>query len=132
MSFTVPSFNLSCDVYSGPWLTKAFRFNVMGNLAFGRRVQQQFQDDDVPEPQVSSLQMTLLLPPLTDLHDKWMGHENDVLEVPSGSGRWYGLECFDDVGKGFGNEYRIVILTKIGAAVDLTRYAGLVWPTPVP
>lgn len=132
MAFTVPTFPIMCKVYSGPWLTKAFRFEVECNLALGRRVQQQFQDYDVPEVQASSLQMGLLLPALTDLHDNYMNEENDVIEVPSDSGRWYGLECFDDVAKGFGNEYRIAILSKIGEAVDNVRYAGCVWPNPVP
>lgn len=132
MAFSVPTFPIDCDVYSGPWLTKAFRFNTVCNLALGRRVQQQFQDFDVPEVQASSLQMALLVPLLTDFHDKAMNLENDVIECPAGSGRWYGLEAFDDVAKGFDNEYRIAIITKISAAVDSTRYAGLYWPTPVP
>jgi hypothetical protein len=132
MAFSVPTFPIDCDIYDGPWLTKAFRLNVECNLAFGRRVQQQFQDFDVAEVQASSLQMGLLLPALTDIHCLAMGLENDVIEVPSGSGRWYGLECFDDVAKGFDNEYRFALLTQISAAVDSTRYAGLVWPTPVP
>jgi len=132
VAFTLPQFPLDCDVWRGPWLTKTFAFTSECNLAFGKRVQQQFQDVDIPEPQVSSFQMALLLPPLTDLNDQWMGLENDVIEVPSGSGRWYGLSCFDDMAKGFDNEYRLALITKIGEAVDPTRYAGLVWPNPVP
>jgi hypothetical protein len=121
-----------CKVYTGPWLTKVFRFEVECNLALGRRVQQQFQDFDVPEDQASSLQMGLLLPALTDLRDQFQGGQNDVIEVPSDSGRWYGLECYDDVGKGFSNEYRLAVISKIAEAVDGTAYAGLEWPIPCP
>lgn len=132
MSFSVPTFNLTCDIYNGPWLTKSLRLSSPCNLALGRRVIGQFQDYAVPQVAAASLQMQLLLPGGTDLHDAFMGLPNDVIEVPAGSGRWYGLFAFDDVGKGFANEYRIADISKIAAAVDPTRYAGCVWPTPVP
>lgn len=132
MSFTVPDFGLTCDVYSGPWLTKVFRFTTPCNLALSKRTNQSWQDFDVPEVAAASLVMTLLLPPGTDLQDKYMGLPNDVIECPPGSGRWYGLQGFDDVGKGYANEYRIAYIVKIGQAVDPVKYAGLFWPTPVP
>jgi len=132
MAFTVPTFNLAVDIWSGPWLTASLRISTMGNLAFGRRVQQQFQDFEVPQVEGASLQMGLLLPAGTDLHDGFQGFPSDVIEVPSGSGRWYGLVAYDDVGKGFSNEYRFALITKIAQNVDPVRYLGLFWPTPVP
>lgn len=132
MAFSVPTFNLVCEVWSGPWLAKSFRFSSPCNLAFGRRVQQQFLDFDTPELVVGTFQMALLLPALTDLRDRNQGFDNDVIEVPVGSGRWYGLNSYDDVGKGFDNEYRLALVTKISQAMDATKYAGLDWPFPCP
>jgi len=132
MAFTVPDFNLPVDIYTGPWIGKVLRLSTTGNLALGRRVQQFILDVAVPQLEVSSMQLALLLPPGTDLRDKFQGGQNDVIECPAGSGRWYGLEAYDDVGKGFSNEYRIAVISKIGQAVDGTLYPGLVWPIPCP
>lgn len=132
MAFTVPTFNLECEIWSGPWVSKSYRETVPCNLALGRRVQQQFYDDLVAGYQPGSIAMALLVPALTDLRDKNQGYDADVLEVPVGSGRWYGLNCYDDVGKGFDNEYRLAIITKISDAIDHTQYPDLDWPTPCP
>jgi hypothetical protein len=134
MAFTPPTFNLPVDIYDGtnPQTFVTPRLSVLGNLAIGRRVQQFYQDHVQPATQQCSLQMGLLLPAGTDLHDSWQGFTPDAIEIPSGSGRYYGLVCYDDVGKGFTNEYRMAIVTKIGQVVDPVRYVGLFWPTPVP
>ncbi len=132
MAFDLPTFNLSVDVYTGPWLTRAFRLNTPGNLAFSRRVVQ-IQGGFVPTSPSSTLStlMTLLLPPLTDVRDHFCGGSYDVVEVPSGSGRWYAVAGVDDIGKGFTNEHRCAWLAKIGASVDATAFAGLTWPVPI-
>jgi len=133
MSLLPPTFNITCEIWSGPFVGKDLRITLQPcNLAIGRRVVQQYQDDAVAQVAVASLQMTLLLPAGTDLRDAWQGWPNDVIECPSGSGRWYGLVAWDDVGKGFPNEYRLAIITKIGNAVDGTLYPGLFWPSPDP
>jgi len=134
MAFSVPAFPITCEVWNGPWLGKTLRLPAQPcNLALGRRVQQQFLDDpDQVATSGMSLQLALLLPPLTDLRDPYQGFPQDVIECPSGSGRWYGLLAYDDVGKGFPNEYRLAILVKIGNVIDPVQYPGLFWPTPCP
>jgi len=69
--------------------------------------------------------MTLLLPAGTDVRDAWCASGEDAVEVPVGSGRFYRALYVDDIGKGFSNEHRAVLLTKRGNALGL-------WPTPVP
>lgn len=134
MSFSVPTFDLVCDIYSGPWLSKSLRLpGHPCNLACGKRVQQQFLDSPfIGGSGAASLVMGLLLPALTDLHDEYQGFPPDVIECPAGSGRWYQLQAFDDVGKGFPNEYRLGLVVKIGQTVDPVQFVGLFWPTPVP
>jgi hypothetical protein len=134
MAFSVPTFNLVCDVYSGPWSGKVLRIHHLPcNLAFGRRVQQSFLDDWFQVPTSGlSLQMGLLVPALTDLRDPFQSFAPDVIECPAGSQRWYGLLAYDDVAKGFSNEYRFAIIVKIGQVIDATQYSGLFWPTPAP
>jgi len=134
MPFVVPDFNLDCDFYTGPWLTKIFRFRVKGNLAWGRRVQNpQLTGSFIPGGNVS-VTMTLLLPAGTDVRDASQSGspELEIVEVPATSGRWYGVATVDDVGKGFANEHRAAVLTKIFQQLDPVQFAGLLWPTPMP
>jgi hypothetical protein len=131
MAFSVPTFNLEANVYTGPWLTKVLRLIALPcNLANGRRGQLNF----MPEYNFSSLAgvPSLLVPPGSDVRDYSCASGGDVVEVPLGSGRWYLIESVDDVGKGFPNEYRLCVLSKICNFVDSTVYPGLVWPTPIP
>jgi hypothetical protein len=132
MAFAVPTFNLTAAIWTGPYKTKIHRFDVRCNLAFGRRIQQPVVDDLDAYSITGTLQMALLFPALTDLHDFNSGHDNDVIECPIGTGRWYGLIAYDDVGKGFSNEYRLAVVSKISEAVNPTEYPGLLWPTPTP
>jgi hypothetical protein len=134
MSFAPPTFNLLCNIYNGPWLTKTLRIGDSPcNLALGKREQQYFQYDGYVVPtEGASIPMGLLLPALTDVRDGYQGWPNDIIEVPSGSNRWYQLTSYDDVGKGFPNEYRFVQIMKIGNVINNVEFAGLFWPTPAP
>ncbi|KAL0630409.1 hypothetical protein Q9L58_010743, partial [Maublancomyces gigas] len=108
MAFVLPSFNIVVNVwrvngtganYAAPDVTP------IANLTPGRRVMQNlagagsFTNYD----QI----MELLLPPLTDIRASWNGLLPDLVECPSGSGRFYNVIWVDDVGKGFANEHRI-------------------------
>lgn len=132
MPFTLPNFNLACDVYTGPWATKVYRVTLSCNLAIGRRVQQVRVTDDNNESTYGA-QASLLVPSLSDIRDGSCNLVNDFVEVPQGSGRWYVVMLVDDVGKGFANEYRMVTIGKIWQGVGgVGSYPGLFWPTPIP
>jgi len=132
MSFVTPQFNLNADIYTGPWLTKVFRFQTTANLAFSKRVTQ-VQSGFDPVSSVATLTnvMSLLLPMGTDVRDHFNGGSYDVVECPSGSGRWYAIAGVDDIGKGFANEHRCAWLVKIGSSLNSVEFAGLTWPTPI-
>jgi hypothetical protein len=131
MSFTVPNFNLLCNVYDGPWSTKTARLLLLPcNLAMGRRVQQLgpsvlFAPEGAAAP-------NLLVPAFSDVRDSSCALFPDLIEVPAATGRWYQVNLVDDVGKGFPNEYRLVSMFKACAAQNPTEYAGLNWPNPIP
>jgi hypothetical protein len=131
MSFTVPTFNLECNVYTGPWLTRSLRLIALPcNLALGRRTQINGASffgfpDGASTP-------SLLVPAKSDVRDDGNVGGADVIECPLGSGRWYQVNIVDDVGRGFANEYRLVSMFKICQAVNATLYSGLFWPTPIP
>ncbi len=134
MSISLPTFNLSCNVYTGPWLTKVFRFASDCNLAWGRRVNTpSIEGSFIPGGNVTVL-MNLLLPAGTDVRCCMQANPPvlDIVEVPAGSGRWYGVAAVDDSGKGFSNEHRIAVLTPIFPALDSIQFAGSQWPTPMP
>lgn len=131
MSFVVPDFNLVCDVYTGPWLTKVLRISALRcNLAAGRRVQQ--LANDFWSTPVGAAVPTLLVPAGSDVRDDANSSGADIIEVPAGTGRWYQVTLVDDSGKGYPNEYRRVAIAKIADRVNPALYPGLHWPTPIP
>lgn len=132
MAFSLPDFNITCDVYRGPFLTRVLAISAQPcNLAYGRR--SSLQNPLSGTQNGESMNMSLLLPPGADLRDLSCAAVQDVVEAPSGSGRWYQVSNVDDVGKGFGNEHRCAILFKISHALFPTgSYVGLSWPAPIP
>lgn len=132
MAFTLPAFNLTVDIYSGPWLTRSLRVSVMGNFASGRRGRVLPEFDQVATNAFNGPGY-LLIPAGTDIRDLNCNQaDNDIVEIPSGSGRWYGVAFVDDIGKGFSNEHRLAVVLKISQHIDAVKYAGLFWPSPIP
>lgn len=132
MAFTVPQMPLVCNIYAGPWLTKALRSSPDCNLAWGRRVQLSGHNAGDFDSLPVSLSQVLLLPALTDIRDGVQTLHPDIVECPAGSGRWYQVLAVDDIGKGFPNEHRGAVLTAISSFVDAVGFAGCLWPLPVP
>lgn len=130
MAFTLPVFNLTCNIWRGPWLP-LHPVDVVSpcNLAYGRRVQTNF--GNFTGGPGSAVVMTLLLPPLTDVRSWVQSADPDAVEVPAGSGRYYRVEGVDDVGKGFANEHRAATLAQSSQLLS-TIFLGQVWPLPVP
>jgi len=131
MAYILPDFNLTCDIYTGPWLTKVFRLSSDCNLAIGRRVMFIPFDWANQAPTYAPLSQ-LLLPPLTDVQDASVTGEPDIIECPAGSGRWYRVAGVDDMGKGFPNEHRFAMISKIYEQLNNVAFAGLQWPNPIP
>ncbi len=130
MSFTLPTFNLTCAIFTGPWPVGLHRLVSPCNLAMGRRVQASGTATDYFGYGPASPR--LLLPALTDIRDVSQNiAQADYVEVPQSSGRWYIVNLVDDVAKGFDNEYRLAVLSKISQNLDAT-FAGLFWPIPMP
>lgn len=131
MSFTLPSFNLTANILR----ISAGTYVVVGttdcNLAMGRRTAlDRFAG---PSPtDFGGLTPTLLCPAGTDIRDRSCGGNEDVLEVPAGSGRWYAASAVDDIGKGFANEHRAVTLLKVGWFAPWLGFGLSAWPTPIP
>lgn len=131
MAYRVPTFNLLCSfglplLAGWPGSPAGLVFRVVDqpcNLARGRRVNFGASGGPGGSP---SFMMNLLLPSLTDIRGlnsfTANGNRCDVVEVPQGSGRWYGTSWVDDVGKGFANEFRVANVVPIGST----------WATPYP
>ncbi len=132
MAFRLPEFPITCDVYTGPWLTKVFRSTIDCNLAQGRRGTV-LPDEEITTSVQKTGPMYVLFPPLADVRSLVQGiPHNDLLELPSGSGRWYIVLYVDDVAKGFANEHRYAMINQVSENLDFTNYAGLNWPIPMP
>jgi hypothetical protein len=67
----------------------------------------------------------LLLPPLTDIRDRFCipGNSSDGVEVPLGSGRYYVVALVDDTAKGFPNEHRFA---------GIAKSLSYLWPETIP
>lgn len=123
MAYILPTFNLTCDVYSfavpppgAPRLTavpcqlRAPSPNYSG----------------IVQPSASQFTaMCLMVAAGTDLRDGFAGAFNtpDYVEVPAGTGRIYRVQLVDDIGKGFANEHRFCVLVKVTSQI---------WPVPIP
>lgn len=130
MAYTIPDFNLTCDVWRGPYLGRSIAIAGLAcNLAYGRR--RSMPQDDIDQ-NGWVMAMSLLVPSSSDIRDLSCAAVQDVVEVPSGSGRWYQVANVDDIGKGFPNEHRCAALYKISEAMWGASYAGLMWPAPIP
>lgn len=117
MPFTLPTFNLTANLFTfgGPYVVP--RATTLCNLSPGRRV---MLDD-------WRLSMFLLCPALTDIRWSVLTSDGDYVEVPAGSGRWYFVRSLDDVAKGFANEYRVASLQP-----SANQHTGGGWPVPMP
>lgn len=135
MSFTLPDFNLTVNIFNrAPFPPVSPRVVTTGNLAFSKRVAQQTNFWNQNEFTITPY---LLLPALTDIRDNsgfgGSAASADIVEVPAASGRFYLVDSVDDIGKGFPNEHRCAILSKAYADVGGTgTFPGVLWPIPMP
>lgn len=112
MPFRLPTFNILCNVFpmtvpnvpSVP-INPPRLADQMCQLTYGRRVNVA-STGGTDEAGVPLQAMNLLLPPGTDIRGPQDTVSADMVEVPSGSGRWYWVYFVDDIGRGFSNEHR--------------------------
>lgn len=132
--FSLPEFPSTCDVYSMfagfDFADRFFRFTVECQLRlYGPRI---WTSSSPVEPTgILAMGASILFPPLTDVRDTGVNPGfPDIIECPSGSGRWYIVAAVDDVAKGFANEYRRVFVNKAFSCPALPTFPF--WPTPIP
>jgi len=130
MAFRVPTFNLMCNIAPQTnvgWPMSAIGAvirlpNVPCALVWGG-----IRESGSPGNNVASgmpqLIMHLMLPALSDIRGVVQTvAPGDVVEVPAGSGRWYGVGNVDDIGKGYANEHRCALI----------QHCIPGWPVPIP
>lgn len=123
MAFTVPSFNLLCNIVEKltgypPWRLT----NQPCALVYGRRTNSAGTVATAGAAPIVQA-MNLLLPAHTDIRGPqgFVGSV-DVVECPAGSGRIYQVAFVDDIGKGWPNEHRTATLIALHTP----------WPVPYP
>jgi hypothetical protein len=133
MAFRLPAMPLTVNIWrvSGTGGNYAAPdVSCLCNLTPGKRIM-------VASPQVLAatkvaITMELLLPPLTDIRSAWNGLQSDLVEVPAGSKRFYGVDDVDDVAKGFANEYRIALIVYIVLGNSTLTGGPFAAPVPLP
>jgi hypothetical protein len=121
MAFSLPTMNLTVNIWRRIVFPGAPTYIVAGNLQYGRRYANNSFGVAPPGPDAYPPTMSLLLPPRTDVQDAVSAPDGDIVEVPAGTGRYYEVIGVDDVGRGFPNEFRLALLTKFPP-----------WPAPIP
>jgi len=111
MSFSVPTFNLVCQLYTSGELG-LLRVTTPCNLAFGRRVNAGFPVPSEPAG-IPTVYMQLLLPPLTDIRSYSSSTGADLVYLVGDTSRAYTVTFVDDIGKGFVNEHRFALLLQL-------------------
>lgn len=122
MPFVLPTFNLTCNIYTWPFPTvNPPRISPVCQLRAPAANNGGFGSGLLAVTQI----IQLLLPPGTDIRDTYCTPINapDVVEVPAGSGCHYQVMWVNDIGKGFANEHRYATLAKT---------AAIAWPVPIP
>ncbi|MBA0087220.1 MAG: hypothetical protein HRJ53_19730 [Acidobacteria bacterium Pan2503] len=109
MAFKIPTFNLTCNVWRNalapaPYATPDLALPC--NLTPGKRVFTPLSATVF----AFRYPMELLLPVGSDVRAMWNGANQDLIEVPAGSKRFYSVLWVDDVAKGFANEYRVAVI----------------------
>lgn len=130
MPYSLPNFNLTCDIFTGsntgyPPSGHQTPARVLGvPCQLGARSRVNLGIGVIPSGSAIPfhLIMQLLLPAGTDVR----GYQDstgkvDFVEVPVGSGRKYWTMWVDDVAKGFANEYRLALL-KIPSSLWVAPY----------
>lgn len=136
MPYRVPTFNILCNIYT---MVSYSANDAVQRLVFqpcslspGRRTMETtgFTSPIGTYPSFK-LSMELLMPALTDIRSSVCGGFPDVVEVPAGSGRYYTVSWVDDVGKGYANEYRLILMSAVDSRNEyFTDFPD--WPTPIP
>lgn len=120
MSFSIPAMPLPVWVWrylNGP--PNPPDMVTVGNLAYGKRVT--LVNGNFSAGLFDPVLAYLLVPAGTDIRDRLSLNTPDLLAVPGGTARLYIAEYVDDLGKGFPNEHRFVLMAK-----------QLGWPFPYP
>jgi hypothetical protein len=127
VAFKPPTFNLVANV----WL----RLGTPTTLPPGRPADTQYSCQlylskthlQLPTTTfATSASVLVLFPARTDVRGSAAGgQQNDLLEVPAASGRFYAVRWVEDRAKGFTNEYRVA-----GCLQQVQVTGG--WPFPTP
>lgn len=114
MAYLPPTFNLLCNIYTGPAVVPPMGPPRIANQPCQLRL---YKTGPIVNASgfTNGMYIALLLPAGTDIRGQ-IGFVAmaDLVECPAGSGRFYTVRTFDDVGKGFANEYRFAILYQQG------------------
>lgn len=125
MAFTLPSFNLTVNIYSGGATLPAGgpRVVTTGNLQGGRMqypVGTMQAVQTAPQSPANFFQHVLLLPRGTDIRTNISGGGvvySDFVRLPiyetDGRVRWWCVMDMGDVAKGFPNEYRRAFISPL-------------------
>lgn len=123
MAFVLPTFNLECQIYTFP-----YEVGEQPRLTVKCQLRAPNSGSPIYTSGLFAVThgMMLLLPPGTDIRDGYStpGNSSDYVRVPLGNSGLYSVLFVNDIGKGFPNEHRYAIISK----VITPNY----WPVPQP
>lgn len=127
MSYVLPTFNLAANIWRAtagiPNDYTAPEVVSLVNLSCGRRMAGAYAFDLFPWG---------LFPALTDVRQAYNFGNQDVVEIPAGSLRFYGVVAVQDMGKGFANEHRVAMLQYLQDGITFVVQGAIPAPVPFP
>jgi hypothetical protein len=112
MAFQLPNFNLLVNIWTNtlpPVFNPPRVADARANMAWGKRVSS-MSTGGTSSVGVIAQTMTLLLESTTDIRGYLSTTGYDIVEVPSGSGRYYNVYIADYIGYGFPNQHKAALI----------------------
>jgi hypothetical protein len=126
MPYRLPAFNLTVRIFASPPPLTVPRVITTGNLSPGYRSFAAVPVSGVA-PAILQDEAYLSVAKGVDIRGASSTYIGDMVECPTGTGRYYRVLHVEDVAKGFPNEYRRATMVQ-----NLVGGNGPVWPVPTP
>lgn len=135
MAYVLPTFNLLANVwhaydatltnYASPDAT------VLVNLSPGKRTMVA-ADPGFTSSILYNFVMEMLVAKDTDIRTSNETTLADLIECPKDTGRFYAVRYVDDIGKGFANEHRLVLVRMWNRDPMIFKDTTVPFPVPLP
>ncbi len=122
MAYKLPNFNLTCRIIQAGGLGP---FPLAGGVVVPCQLRLMKTGLVAASGVSGTVSLLLLVPKGTDIRPAHSGANADAVEIPNGSGLYYGVVTVYDMAKGFPNECRVAAVF-----LETSKPNAVVYPMP--